>query len=118
MQFDPIKALKTLRQFAIDIDKIGKQLEQQRLQLIMAQATLYDAEKKARDELFTGQVEVMASKSRDWLKWQVLAEQYDYDKKKEELRLLVEKKEIMVEVVNAVKASMRLWELENKNNIL
>ena len=47
--FDPVKATNTLRDYAVDIDKLGTELLEKRLELIAAQAALYDAEKAARD---------------------------------------------------------------------
>ncbi len=114
MDFNPIKATETLRQHAVDIEALGEKLESTRLALIVAQAALYDTEKEARDDLFLERESVQASKVRDWMKWRVIAEQHQVDKLREELRLLVEKKEIMIEVVNATKASMRMWEIEAK----
>ena len=113
--FDPTRAIQTLKQNAIDLAAKGKELQAKRILFIQAKARLMDAEKEARDGLFKEGKEIKASLVRDWIKWCIAVEQKEHDLLQEEIRSLKEDMEIMIEVNNSLKASHRIIELEAKN---
>jgi len=114
-EFNPTRAIQTLKQNAIDIAKKGAELHKLRLKFIVAKAMLMDAEQSARRGLFEDKADVKASLVRDWIKWCVSAEQKTHDELQEKIRDVKEQIEIMIEVNNSLKASHRIIELEAKN---
>lgn len=111
--FNPIKAIKTLRDNASAIEKIGGQIEAKRLELIKLMAELMDAEELARQEVFDQ--EIKASLVRDYIKLKTAKQQKVHDIMREELRSLENQRDILIEVNNCLKASFKIHELEAKN---
>lgn len=115
MQFNPISAQKTLHTTAREFEKLQKELMEKRLAYAMTLAKLQDAEQEARNDIFRDDVLVKATQTRDWLKWRTHEEQKAHDQAQEAVRGLKEQIELRIEVLNALKASLRLWEMESKN---
>ena len=112
-QFSPVLAIQTLRDNAVEIEQIGKEIENKKLQLIVALSKLKDAEKQARKDVFTK--EIKASLARDYIKLMVAEEQKIYSILKEEVKMLEDRSRIIVEVNNSLKASFKIHELEARN---
>lgn len=115
MDFNPQKAIETLRQNAVQIGELGELLETKRNALIVSHAALMDAEQTAREQVFGGKIEVQASKLREWLKFQVFWQERAYELQRDEVRLLEQKLDILVECNNSLKAAHRITEMEMKN---
>ena len=112
-QFNPIKAINTLRDNAVAIEMLGEKIHAKRIQLIKDLALLMDAEEQARRDLF--EKEIKASFARDFIKLQTAKQQKSHDIVKEELRMLEDQRDIIVEINNCLKASFKIHELEAKN---
>jgi len=67
-QFNPIKAIQTLKDNAVGIQKLGESITEKRILLSLSKARLADKEKELRDEVFGG-LEIQATKLSDWMKW-------------------------------------------------
>jgi len=111
--FNPIKAISTLRENAVEIEKIGAEIEAKRIEMIKVMATLMDAEEAAREIVF--KEEIKASLVRDYIKLKTAKEQKAHDLLREEIRILENRKDILIEVNNSLKASFRIHEMEAKN---
>ena len=117
-QFDPNRAIQTLKDNAIAINDLGQRLHETRLDYIQAKAKLMDKEAEARELLFGGgEAPCKATQTRDWIKWYVAAEHLEHDKLQEQIRGLKDRMEVLVEVNNSLKASHRIIELEIKNQL-
>lgn len=116
-RFDPIKAINTLRDNAVEIERLGEKIHAKRLQLVTALAELMDSEEQARIKVFQmlESRELTISMSRDFIKLRTAKEQKNHDIIKEELRILEDQRDIIIEVNNALKASFKIHELEARN---
>lgn len=113
--FDPERAVTSLRKFVSDLTAIGLALEKQRIELVVKEADLLDKENEVREQIFTGKIEVQASKVRDYIKWKTWKAEREVFKSREELKTLIEKKDILCEVNNAMKFAYKLATDEMKN---
>lgn len=111
--FNPIKAISTLRDNAVEIEKIGAEIEAARILGIQTMAALMDAEEAAREIVF--QEEMKASFVRDYIKLKTAKEQKAHDIQREQIKILENKKDIIVEVNNSLKASFRIHDMEARN---
>lgn len=111
--FDPIKAINTLRENVVELTILGEKIEAKRNQLILKMAELMDAETLARQEVFDK--EIKASLVRDFIKLKISKQEKDHSIVKEELKILEDRKNILIEVNNSLKASHRIHEMEARN---
>ncbi len=114
MNFDPQKALKTLRDNAVAIAKLGKELHEKRLEFIVAKASLMDVESLSR-RLALKDPDLKVSLLRDTIKDGSAEEQKTHDILLEEIRDLKDQMNVLIEINNSLKASHRIIEMEVKN---
>lgn len=112
-QFNPAKAIETLKQNYVELMAVGELIESKSNQHTLAEAELIDAENVAREEYFTRKP-CKISELRDWLRMKTAFEYARETKLKNELRSLKQKLEILIEVNNNVKASYRIFEMDYK----
>ena len=104
--FNPKEAIQTLNQNAQDIESLGEEIHQTRLQLTRAHGILIDAEVAARKKMFTEGIK--ASFARDFIKMEIAKEEKDYEILKDILRDLEHRLHIIEEVNNTKKLSYRI----------
>ena len=104
--FHPQQAVKTLRDNSIEIEKLGKQIHQKRLAIIMAYGVLMDAEVVARKKMFAEGIK--ASFARDFIKLEIAQEEKAHEILKHELKDLESQLHIIEEVNNALKMSYKI----------
>lgn len=112
--FDPIRAIQTLKENYLLIESLGNQIEVKANQHALAEATLLDAEGVARAVYFTDKP-CKISELPHWLKMKTTLELSNENRLKNELRILKGKLEILCEINNNVKASLKLAELDYRN---
>lgn len=115
MEFNPIKAQQTLSQTAKEFVELQRQLEQVRGRKEYTHAFLLDEEHEARRKIFEAEVSLPVTQQRDWIKYEVHEAQKAYDLAASKLAGLKEQIELKVEILNALKASLRLQDMEVKN---
>lgn len=113
--FNTDRALKSLRKYLVDLQTLGEEIEGARIDYIKKKAALMDREQEARRMIFEEEVQVQATKQRDWIKYRTYLEDRDLEIAKEEVKRLEDKKEIIIESINALKMSFRITEMEVKN---
>ena len=113
-QFNPIKAIQTLKDNAVEIQKLGESITEKRILLSLSKARLADKEKELRDEVFGG-LEIQATKLRDWMCWKKATEQKEVDMLSDEIKIAEGKLNILIEINNTVKFSYKIYEMEMKN---
>ena len=112
-QFNPIKAIQTLKDNAVEIQKLGESITEKRILLSLSKARLADKEKELRDEVFGG-LEIQATKLSDWMKWKKATEQKEVDTLSDEIKIAEGKLNILIEINNTVKFSYKIYEMEMK----
>ena len=113
-QFNPIKAIQTLKDNAVGIQKLGGSITKKRILLSLSRAILADKETELRDSIFTGKQEVQATKLRDWMCWKKATEQKEVDTLSDEIKIAEGKLNILIEINNTVKFSYKIYEMEMK----
>lgn len=112
--FDPVRAIETLRNNAVEIQKLGDELHKLRLKSIIAKAELIDAENLAR-RLALSDPDLKVSLLRDTIKDGCAKEAKVHELLQEEIRDLKEQMEVKVETNNSLKASHRIVEMEARS---
>jgi hypothetical protein len=95
--------------------ELGTKISDKRNLVILAQASLFDAESEARKFIFSPECNIQASKIRDYIKLCSANAEKEYEKLNQELRQLVLERETLIEVTNNVKARLRIIEMELRN---
>jgi hypothetical protein len=115
-QFNPNKAIDTLRKNYLDIQRLGELIEQKRNQFAIAEAELLDAEQQARKDYFGSDIKpCKTAEFPQWMKlrtWEQIATE---SLLRNEIRTLQGRLDILIEINNNIKASIRLAELDYKN---
>jgi len=93
---------------------LGAKIKRKRLDVILYQSKLCDVENEARNDLFTGKEEIQASRIRDYIKWRTGKEYKENEIAKLELRQLIDEREMLIEIINTAKSSLRILEMEIK----
>lgn len=110
-----IQAQNTLKETAKEFTELQSQLEQVRGQKEYIHAFLLDQEHEARRKIFEGEIKIPISQQREWIKYQTHAEIKAYNLASSKLAGLKEQIALRVEILNALKASLKLTDLEIKN---
>lgn len=112
--FNPNQAIDTLRKNYQEIEELGRIVEEKGKAHALAEALLLDAENEARKEYFETKP-CKLSELRDWIKYKTADETRIENTAKHDLRLAKGKLEILIEINNSVKASLRIAEYEYNN---
>lgn len=82
--------------------------------IILAEAGLRGKEADVRGEIFNKKVEIQASKLRDYIKWETWKEDLAFEREKQRLRQMEEKRNLIVDVNNNMKIAFKIMEVETK----